>query len=85
MSRGCDYWRIKKMHTIITTECTGCELCLPPCPMDCIVILPLTNVNSAVAPSHAKQRYESRLIRLEKEVLAKTEFKRQQKARLLGS
>lgn len=53
--------------------------------MDCIVILPLTNVNSAVAPSHAKQRYESRLIRLEKEVLAKTEFKRQQKARLLGS
>ena len=75
----------KKMHTIITTECTGCELCLPPCPMDCIVILPLTNVNSAVAPSQAKQRYETRLVRLEKEVLAKTEFKRQQKARLLGS
>jgi electron transport complex protein RnfB len=24
------------MHTIIEKECTGCELCLPPCPVDCI-------------------------------------------------
>ncbi|MBE9515345.1 MAG: hypothetical protein IME93_00055 [Proteobacteria bacterium] len=24
------------MHTVIAHECTGCELCLPPCPMDCI-------------------------------------------------
>ena len=24
------------MHTVITHHCTGCELCLPPCPVDCI-------------------------------------------------
>jgi electron transport complex protein RnfB len=28
------------MHTVITTHCTGCELCLPPCPVDCIVLEP---------------------------------------------
>jgi electron transport complex protein RnfB len=24
------------MHTIISAECTGCELCVPRCPVDCI-------------------------------------------------
>jgi electron transport complex protein RnfB len=24
------------MHTIIEDACTGCELCLPVCPVDCI-------------------------------------------------
>ena len=24
------------MHTIIAPLCTGCELCLPPCPVECI-------------------------------------------------
>ena len=26
------------MHTVIASECTGCELCLPPCPVDCITL-----------------------------------------------
>jgi electron transport complex protein RnfB len=29
------------MHTIIIDECTGCELCLPPCPVDCIDMIPI--------------------------------------------
>jgi Na+-translocating ferredoxin:NAD+ oxidoreductase subunit B len=24
------------MHTVIASECTGCELCVAPCPVDCI-------------------------------------------------
>jgi len=24
------------MHTVIEKECTGCELCVAPCPVDCI-------------------------------------------------
>jgi electron transport complex protein RnfB len=28
------------MHTVLAPLCTGCELCLPACPVDCIVMLP---------------------------------------------
>jgi electron transport complex protein RnfB len=31
----------KQLHTIIASECTGCELCLAPCPVDCIVMEPI--------------------------------------------
>ena len=24
------------MHTVVIDYCTGCKLCLPPCPVDCI-------------------------------------------------
>ena len=24
------------MHTVIADECTGCDLCVEPCPVDCI-------------------------------------------------
>jgi electron transport complex protein RnfB len=36
------------MHTVIADECTGCELCIPPCPVDCIELRPARNM-----PSHA--------------------------------
>jgi electron transport complex protein RnfB len=26
------------MHAVIEADCTGCELCLPVCPMDCIAL-----------------------------------------------
>ena len=26
----------KLMHTVIADECTGCDLCVEPCPVDCI-------------------------------------------------
>ncbi|MDH5227536.1 MAG: iron-sulfur protein, partial [Gammaproteobacteria bacterium] len=29
------------MHTVIAAQCTGCELCLPPCPVDCIELRPV--------------------------------------------
>jgi electron transport complex protein RnfB len=29
----------KLMHTVIESECTGCELCIEPCPMDCISLV----------------------------------------------
>jgi electron transport complex protein RnfB len=31
----------KLMHTVITDECTGCDLCVEPCPVDCIDMLPV--------------------------------------------
>ncbi|HBZ8030549.1 TPA: 4Fe-4S binding protein, partial [Klebsiella pneumoniae] len=26
--------------TVIADLCTGCELCIPPCPVDCIELVP---------------------------------------------
>ncbi|MEJ1410837.1 MAG: RnfABCDGE type electron transport complex subunit B, partial [Candidatus Sedimenticola sp. (ex Thyasira tokunagai)] len=31
----------KHMHTVISDECTGCQLCLPPCPVECIDMTPV--------------------------------------------
>lgn len=73
----------KHMHTVIAAECTGCELCVAPCPIDCIAIIPLENADFAPTNLHAKQRYEARNQRKEKETIEKTERLRQQKARLL--
>jgi electron transport complex protein RnfB len=30
----------KRPHTVLPALCTGCELCLPPCPVDCIAMVP---------------------------------------------
>jgi electron transport complex protein RnfB len=30
----------KQMHTVIASECTGCDLCVEPCPVDCIDMIP---------------------------------------------
>ncbi|RYY83446.1 MAG: ferredoxin, partial [Comamonadaceae bacterium] len=29
----------KRMHTVIESACTGCELCVPVCPVDCIALV----------------------------------------------
>jgi electron transport complex protein RnfB len=39
------------MHTVITADCTGCELCLPPCPVDCITLAP-----TGAPRNHAAQK-----------------------------
>ena len=58
------------MHTVVTALCTGCALCLPPCPVDCITMhpLPLTapgwNIDAANA---ARARFERRNTRLQRE------------------
>jgi electron transport complex protein RnfB len=74
----------KYMHTVISAECTGCELCVAPCPIDCISIVSLENPDFAPANLHAKQRYETRNQRKEKDAIEKSERLRQQKARLLA-
>ena len=72
----------KQMHTIIAPLCTGCELCIPPCPVNCITMLPLhensRSGQSARDKKHAsakaaRERYEFRLERIEREKCEKAE------------
>ncbi|CAI8961443.1 electron transport complex subunit RsxB [Pseudomonas serboccidentalis] len=73
----------KLMHTVLIDECTGCDLCVAPCPVDCIEMHPLPlgtlPVVGGLAASleeqrartakrdHARQRFERRNARLQRE------------------
>jgi electron transport complex protein RnfB len=74
----------KVMHTVIESACTGCDLCLPVCPVDCIEMVPISGEKTGWAAwsdalaIQARQRYESRQIRLgleEREHAARLEAK----------
>ncbi|MDO8250028.1 MAG: 4Fe-4S binding protein [Rhodoferax sp.] len=52
------------MHTVIEAYCTGCELCLPVCPVDCIKLENITKTATGWAAwsrqqaDLAQSRYE---------------------------
>jgi electron transport complex protein RnfB len=56
------------MHTVIRELCTGCELCIPPCPVDCITLVvrdPAPDPTMLREEARqARMRYEMRLQRL---------------------
>ena len=65
----------KRMHTVVERYCTGCELCIPACPVDCISLEPIDITLSGWAawPQEladlARQRYDARTTRLQREAL----------------
>ena len=36
----------KFMHTVVEPHCTGCELCIPVCPVDCIALENVTGTRN---------------------------------------
>ncbi|MEO8279561.1 MAG: 4Fe-4S dicluster-binding protein, partial [Ideonella sp.] len=50
----------KQMHTVIESLCTGCELCLPACPVDCIHLTISTPGRSGWAAWSDQQAEQSR-------------------------
>jgi len=63
----------KMLHTIIESECTGCNLCIPVCPVDCISIITDPNPdwnNDRII--NARLRYETHNMRLERDQLARS-------------
>ena len=51
----------KLMHTVIASWCTGCELCIPPCPVDCIALIAVPALPDA---DLSRERHEARAVRL---------------------
>jgi electron transport complex protein RnfB len=52
------------MHAIVPSLCSGCELCLAPCPVDCIRVLDAGRTWTADDASAARDRYHAREQRL---------------------
>ena len=45
------------MHTVLLALCTGCELCVAPCPVDCIRMVPRAQLRDPPpAPAAAENR-----------------------------
>ena len=65
----------KRMHTVVEPYCTGCELCIPACPVDCISLEPVDIQLSGWASwpqslaDLARQRYDARSTRLQREAM----------------
>jgi electron transport complex protein RnfB len=63
----------KQMHIVLPEWCTGCDLCIPPCPVDCITMIDVTekrsgwNAWSQKLADEARDRYQSRVLRLDRE------------------
>ncbi len=50
------------MHSVLTDLCTGCQLCIPPCQVDCIDLVedtqPILNETLRIAEQdHLRRRY----------------------------
>jgi electron transport complex protein RnfB len=60
------------MHTVIDALCTGCELCLPVCPVVCIALVPVSGDRtgwsawSAPQADEARDRYHFHQLRTER-------------------
>jgi Na+-translocating ferredoxin:NAD+ oxidoreductase subunit B len=63
----------KQMHTVIAELCTGCDLCVPPCPVDCIAMPSITgdatgwDAWSQSQADAARERHSRREARLTRE------------------
>jgi electron transport complex protein RnfB len=61
------------MHTILPSLCTGCDLCVAPCPVDCIVMMPVTGERTGwdawtqEQADAARARHDLRTVRLQRE------------------
>jgi len=58
------------MHTVVTELCSGCDVCLPPCPVDCIEMVPAVGADAIWGQSRAdaaRERFERRGSRHERE------------------
>jgi len=46
------------MHTVIWNECTGCDLCVEPCPVDCIDMIAEESLRNYILPRQPKRSFQ---------------------------
>lgn len=55
------------LHTVISAHCNGCELCIAPCPVDCITLVPASSLGlEPPTPEENRARFEARSARLQR-------------------
>ena len=54
----------KRMHTVLADWCTGCDLCVAPCPVDCIDMVPAGRGWTAEDADISRQRHRGHQARL---------------------
>jgi electron transport complex protein RnfB len=54
------------MHTVLADWCTGCDLCVAPCPVDCIQMVPAGRAWGAQDAAVSRQRHLNHLARTER-------------------
>ena len=52
------------MHAVLPSLCSGCELCVAPCPVDCIAMRPADRTWTAEDADAARTRHAARAARL---------------------
>jgi len=57
---------VRLMHTVIPQWCNGCDLCVAPCPMDCIEMVPVQPPRRWTDDDahESRRRHEARRARL---------------------
>jgi electron transport complex protein RnfB len=58
------------MHTVIADLCTGCELCIAPCPVDCITMVTRDAESRDPPPDLNRTRYHAHTARLSRRAQA---------------
>jgi electron transport complex protein RnfB len=57
---------------VIADACTGCELCVAPCPVDCITMVPRASQSHEPAPKLNRARYYAHNARITQRAEAQT-------------
>lgn len=70
----------KAMHAVIDLDCTGCGLCLDPCPVDCIDMQPITTEKNKQLKPYFKGLYEAKNQRAEAKKQSSNQHYRSHKA-----
>ncbi|MBL8520233.1 MAG: hypothetical protein JNK75_06130, partial [Betaproteobacteria bacterium] len=55
----------KYLHRVVAALCTGCELCIPPCPVDCITMVEDPAHPAMMDKDRARERFVAHTARLD--------------------